>query len=60
MLIRNMMHMNRRKIIDNFKIINKELHALKWFSLRRVNWRFRKNRWVTHFFWLDLAHTYQS
>jgi hypothetical protein len=31
------------------------LHALEWFSLRGVNWRFRKNRWVTHFFWPDLA-----
>ena len=29
MLIWNMRHINRRKIIDNFETVNKELHALK-------------------------------
>ena len=27
--IRNMRHINRRKIIDNFETINKELHVLR-------------------------------
>ena len=28
-LIWNMRHINRQKIIDNFETVNKELHALK-------------------------------
>jgi len=35
-LIGDVRYMNYFEIIDNFEIINEELHALEWFSQRGV------------------------